>query len=311
LSSRGHNGPALISILGHNPFDGMKRHDPLFGCMWVSVCYLAFCGMTDDPPDPGGRAIIECGGVMHLSKAALRAWMASAALVILVAATTLTIVGRAEAVSFNSIDNGQYSNAGSHTTTNTNIIAGGTSAFRNWFTFDLSAAAGETVTSAQLVIPANGNYLTSTGNFSLTYVVNDYVGSIAALTGGTAGVAGYTDLGNGPYGQTVVTVPSAGPGTMASVGPNVTVALNASALADLNTLLSGAVFAFALGGDCSTCGTTQFLWGTSSGVPAGILQLEFATTSEVPLPAALPLFAGGLGAMALLAHRRKRKQAAT
>jgi hypothetical protein len=30
-------------------------------------------------------------------------------------------------------------------------------------------------------------------------------------------------------------------------------------------------------------------------------------TSEVPLPGALPLFAGGLGLMALLARRRKQK----
>jgi hypothetical protein len=130
---------------------------------------------------------------------------------------------------------------------------GASSVFRNWFTFDLSGAAGQTVISAQLVIPAQGNYLTDAGIFNLTYVVNDYVGSIAALVGGTAGVAGYTDLGNGPYGQTVVTVPSAGVGFMSSIGPNVTVTLNATALADLNTLLAGSVFDFALG--CGSFGS--------------------------------------------------------
>jgi hypothetical protein len=186
---------------------------------------------------------------------------------------------------------------------------GASSVFRNWFTFDLSGAAGQTVISAQLVIPAQGNYLTDAGIFNLTYVVNDYVGSIAALVGGTAGVAGYTDLGNGPYGQTVVTVPSAGVGFMSSIGPNVTVTLNATALADLNTLLAGSVFDFALGGACSTCSSTEQLWGTSSGVPAAHLDLEFAP-STVPLPAALPLFAGGLGMMALVTRRRKRKQPA-
>jgi hypothetical protein len=235
--------------------------------------------------------------------------ISKAALVGFIAVTTLA-VSRAEAVSFNSIDNGWYRSDGLHTPTNTNIIVGdGASQFRNWFAFDLSAAAGQTVTSAQLVIPANGNYLTNAGNFSLTYVVNDYVGSIAALIAGIGGVAAHTDLGNGTYGQTVVTVPSAGVGTMASVGPNVTVTLNASALADLNTLLGGVVFTFALGGDCPAC-ANQGLWRTSSGVPAGILELEFGTTSAVPLPAALPLFATGLGALALLGRRRRKQPTA-
>jgi hypothetical protein len=39
-----------------------------------------------------------------------------------------------------------------------------------------------------------------------------------------------------------------------------------------------------------------------------ILDLSFSTvTSETPLPAALPLFVGGLGVMGFLARRRKRK----
>ena len=47
------------------------------------------------------------------------------------------------------------------------------------------------------------------------------------------------------------------------------------------------------------------------GGPVGsvlIRSVEEATT--VPLPAALPLFAGGLGLMGLLARRKKRKAAA-
>jgi PKD repeat protein len=39
----------------------------------------------------------------------------------------------------------------------------------------------------------------------------------------------------------------------------------------------------------------------SASIPVGV--------NETPLPAALPLFASGLGAMGLLARRRKRKQA--
>jgi hypothetical protein len=42
--------------------------------------------------------------------------------------------------------------------------------------------------------------------------------------------------------------------------------------------------------------------------PPGLTQLGGSwTTSETPIPAALPLFAGGLGVMGLLARRRKRK----
>jgi hypothetical protein len=251
---------------------------------------------------------------MRIAKTTLAALIKSVSMVAIVAAGALTAATNAEAVSFNSTDNGWYNDLGSHTPTNTSIIAGGIApnTFRNWFSFDLSTAAGQTVISAQLVIPAQGSYLTGGSTTSLTYDVNDYTGSIAALTGGTAGVAGYTDLGNGAYGQTVLNLPSSGVGFMSDIGPNVTVTLNASALADLNLLLAGAAYDFAVGGACSTCGANETIWRSTSGVPAAHLDLEFApVTGEVPLPAALPLFASGLGAMALLAaRRRKRKQAA-
>ena len=41
-----------------------------------------------------------------------------------------------------------------------------------------------------------------------------------------------------------------------------------------------------------------------------IVTVTFEDTAETPLPAALPLFATGLGALGLLGWRRKRKQAA-
>jgi hypothetical protein len=51
--------------------------------------------------------------------------------------------------------------------------------------------------------------------------------------------------------------------------------------------------------------------GTAAGQPgnAGIFALSLPT-SEVPLPAALPLFATGLGALGLLGWRKKMKAAA-
>jgi hypothetical protein len=42
---------------------------------------------------------------------------------------------------------------------------------------------------------------------------------------------------------------------------------------------------------------------------AAVLQIDLPLSSAVPLPAALPLFASGLGAMGLFGWRRKRKKA--
>ena len=56
------------------------------------------------------------------------------------------------------------------------------------------------------------------------------------------------------------------------------------------------------------------LWGTPSPQQALLrfvnTPLELTVVSETPLPAALPLFATGLGALGLLGWRRKRKAAA-
>jgi hypothetical protein len=57
--------------------------------------------------------------------------------------------------------------------------------------------------------------------------------------------------------------------------------------------------------------TIIMLVGTDEGVSFRAPgQWSVTTTPEVPLPAALPLFATGLGALGLLGWRRKRKQAA-
>jgi hypothetical protein len=54
----------------------------------------------------------------------------------------------------------------------------------------------------------------------------------------------------------------------------------------------------------------QLAWFVSSGFnPAIITVSATISTSATPLPAALPLFATGLGALGLLARRRKRKAA--
>jgi len=53
-------------------------------------------------------------------------------------------------------------------------------------------------------------------------------------------------------------------------------------------------------------GTYQLWFAEANGLPAELI----ATSTVVPLPATLPLFATGLGALGLLGWRRKRKAAA-
>ena len=50
--------------------------------------------------------------------------------------------------------------------------------------------------------------------------------------------------------------------------------------------------------------------GSCDGVNPTALRVEMTGTAATPLPAALPLFASGLGALGLLGWRRKRKKMA-
>jgi hypothetical protein len=61
-------------------------------------------------------------------------------------------------------------------------------------------------------------------------------------------------------------------------------------------------------GSCSSGESFTTLYSADSGV--SIRGVAFAPANETPLPAALPLFASGLGALSLLGWRRKRKAAA-
>lgn len=212
----------------------------------------------------------------------------------------------AEAATFNSYDNGWYRSDGYHDPTNDNIYTGLTFSFgfHTFFAFDLSGAAGQTAVSAQLVIPANGYYYSSSGGS--TYEVFDYIGSIPNLLDGTAGIAGFNDLRSGnSYGQTTIS----GVSTTDPM-PEVAVTLNAAALADINALLAGSAFDFAIGGACTSCTVGSVLWSSSEGVNAGQLILEFGTPSAVPLPGALPLFASGLvGGFGYLRWRSRKRRA--
>ena len=62
-------------------------------------------------------------------------------------------------------------------------------------------------------------------------------------------------------------------------------------------VLAGEIYGFYIGGDGS--------------LGRADIQVTALAASETPLPAALPLFATGLGALGLLGWRRKKKAAAT
>jgi len=70
-------------------------------------------------------------------------------------------------------------------------------------------------------------------------------------------------------------------------------------------------FAFDWDSD-GTPGLFSYATSSTSGffVSGGSLRFEFTPLAATPLPAALPLFASGIGALSLFGWRRKRKNAA-
>lgn len=72
------------------------------------------------------------------------------------------------------------------------------------------------------------------------------------------------------------------------------------------------VHSWLLGGDAiGTAGGNRYGWFVNNGFPfLAIDNASLSTPDAVPVPAALPLFMGGLGVMGLLGWRRKRKAAA-
>ena len=201
--------------------------------------------------------------------------------------------GAAAATVINSYASGFYQNTGATPSPgSTNIIEDSTR--NNYFAFDLAGLSG-TVTSAKLTIfGSNGLFLfNSTTPATVTYSIFDVSTNIGALTGHTAGAAAFTDLGSGlVYGSTSFAATTA-------ASPQLVIDL-AGGLNNINAALGSL---FALGGGTSLVSNQGFLWSSSTLDPAAQLTLEFAT----PLPAALPLFASGLGALGLLGWRRKRK----
>ena len=191
------------------------------------------------------------------------------------AANKLTVNGATE-LAF--LDQGWYFQSGVHDPTNPNYIAGICTScslsgeYRNWFAFDISRLA-DPVTSLSLTLFSYSVTLTS-GN----YYLNDYTGNVGNLINGTAGVAGFADLGGGVnFGFRFYQ--SATDSNAAH-----TIALDSNALASLNAAIAADDLRWAIGG-AFTPGDTP--------VPP-----------TIPEPGTLVLLGLGLGALA--ASRRRK-----
>lgn len=218
-------------------------------------------------------------------------------------------VSPAATVQINSSDNGWYNSSGSHAPTNTNIIVGMVNSVvhNNWLLFNVAAASGSTIVSGTVTFfPNNGQY----GSFEPeTYGLFDYTGSINNLLNGTGGISAFSDLGSGTsYGQAVVSAAFQG-----APMPGFSVTLSPAALTAIATAAGSADQRFVIGGSLLSLlgfAPNEALFAFSGLMPAAQLTLEVQPAAAVPLGPANPFLTVGLGALALLAWRRKRKATA-
>jgi hypothetical protein len=236
--------------------------------------------------------------------------IAAGAMVLTMAAAT---EARAGIFNISAFDNGAYQ-LGFHGPASGNIFVGTNvedEMLHNFFAFDLAPLSGLTVTSATLtVFGGNGTYFSA--HSSETYGLFNYTGNINNLLDGTGGLVSHADLGSGtPYGQVTVAGPST-PYTHLDM-PELSISLSPAAVADINAILALVDKRFVIGGALlSHAGGTLFgesLFFASDLLPAGKLTLLTPLSDNplppVPIPSALPLFATGLGVLALLARLKR------
>lgn len=92
-----------------------------------------------------------------------------------------------------------------------------------------------------------------------------------------------------------------------SVTADYTLSINSSGDVFWNVSISSPTGSVITTNNTSDSGTEFAGYGGNSGSPGSWVE---TVTSATPVPAALPLFAGGLGALGLLGWRRKRKNGA-
>lgn len=195
-------------------------------------------------------------------------------------------------------DSGFYSQAGLHTPANQNYLTGlfGDER-RSFFVFDLSSVSG-TVNSARLrLYNPQVNQLLGYVSPDPTETLNiyDVAASAAAVTGGTAGVGGFADLGSGTlFGSRSVSA--------ADNGTVVEIILNASAVAALDSSSGLFLFGGALGTLSGAANEYVFGFSTVSFVPDDVRELVLEVTPDqgtlVPEPSTIQV-----AVLALLARR--------
>ena len=226
-------------------------------------------------------------------------------------AVVLTFVASVPAygatIVLSAVDTGWYNNSGFHDPTNPNYIVGeGVGVptpplFRDFFIFDLSSLAGQTVLSARLVLynPNDGYFSTNTTE---TFALFDVTTDIAVLQAGGAGLTSiYDDLGSGTsYGSRFV--------GEATEGTPVFTTLNADGVTAVNAALGGS---FAIGGTLTTLqlgSPPEFMFSGTGDLPSFLPRQLILTVEDVgepvPEPATLSLLGLGLGAAAV---RRRMK----
>jgi hypothetical protein len=203
-------------------------------------------------------------------------------------------IAGAATITITNSDSGWYDNTGFHDPSEINYIAGQffDSHWHDFFVFDLAAAVGQTITSAQLQLYTHT--ISSTG----TYTNYDVTTPIALLTGGGGGLGAYADLGGGASFGSINLMP----GQSDSL---VLINLNAAAIAAIQANVGGL---FAIGGDyLGDGGSEDFAFGFSGFNPTNTQnQLILQTTSVPDGGLTMSLLSGTLMALGMLRRKLKR-----